>query len=65
VPSVVKEPFSALSAVSAVKRPIRDAETEDNKPLFQQEPAVTPDGIGTTAARGTRRATYAELLLGG
>jgi hypothetical protein len=32
VPSVVKEPFSALSAVSAVKKPIGDAETEDKLP---------------------------------
>jgi hypothetical protein len=57
---VVKEQFSALSAVSAVKKPIRDAETQDNKPPFQQERPSRPDGIGTTAAGETRRATHAE-----
>jgi hypothetical protein len=31
--SVVKEQFSALSATSAVRKPIRDAETEDTEPL--------------------------------
>jgi hypothetical protein len=52
--------FSALSAVSAVKTPIRDAETEDNTPLCQQEPAVTAGWIGTAAGE-TRCATYAQV----
>jgi hypothetical protein len=61
VPSVVKKQFSGLSAVSAVKTPIRDAETEDNTPLCQQEPSVTAGWIGTAAAGETRCATDAQV----